>query len=226
MTMRSSFEISELPKEAQEWAATNFIDEAAKRKESSCPFTPEDLVKRAKYILAANLGFVGDAGDMLAEDFEFAGPVVGPLNKKEYIAAIAGFDFMAVFPDSVFEFYDFRVDAFDPYRVFFTSRGKGTQSEPAPNLGIMKATGKKYVNPPQTCSLKFNDEGKAIEYTIGYVMNRREGNTGGLGGIYGILYAIGKPFPFPEAQPRKKSWQLKVFQAVTGLAQRLQSKKK
>eukprot|EP00971_Amphidinium_carterae_P184010 3653263-Amphidinium_carterae.1 len=36
----------------------------------------------------------------------------------------------------------------------------------------MKATGKSYVNPPQTCSVRFNDEGKVCEYTIGYVMNR------------------------------------------------------
>lgn len=38
------------------------------------------------------------------------------------------------------------------------------------------------------------------------VMDRRIGNTGGLGGIYGILYAIGKPLPFPEARPWKMSF--------------------
>jgi len=35
----------------------------------------------------------------------------------------------------------------------------------------------------------------------GYVIDRRQGNTGGRGGLLGPLYAIGKGFPFPEAQP-------------------------
>ena len=35
----------------------------------------------------------------------------------------------------------------------------------------------------------------------GYVIDRRQGNTGGRGGLLGPLYAIGKGFPFPEGQP-------------------------
>jgi len=47
------------------------------------------------------------------------------------------------------------------------------------------------------------------------------GNTGGLGGLYGVLYAIGRPLPFPEAQPWKKSPQYALFQAVGGALQSL-----
>ena len=37
----------------------------------------------------------------------------------------------------------------------------------------------------------FNDNGECTQLTVGYVMDKTLGNTGGLGGVYGILYAIG-----------------------------------
>jgi hypothetical protein len=37
----------------------------------------------------------------------------------------------------------------------------------------------------------FNDDGECTQLTVGYVMDKQLGNTGGLGGVYGILYAIG-----------------------------------
>merc|ERR1712032_332092 len=175
-------------------------------------FSPEELVTRAKRFLALNDGFAGTNGDMMSEDFEFAGPVVGPLNKQRYIESIAGFNFYEIFPDANFEMYDFRVDAFEPNRVFFTSRGTGTNTGTSKESPLFaKATGKSFVIPPQTCSIRFNDAGLVDEYTIGYVMNRRVGNTGGLGGIYGILWAVGKPFPFPEANPHKQSLRMRFF---------------
>lgn len=69
-----------------------------------------------------------------------------------------------------------------------------------------------YRGTPQTCSLRFDMDGKVIEYTIGYPMDRRVGNTGGLGGVFGIFYAIGKPLPFPEAKPWKMSKRYRFFQ--------------
>ena len=52
-------------------------------------------------------------------------------------------------------------------------------------------------------------------------MDKNQGNTGGLGGVFGILYAIGKPFPFPECQPWKPSWQYKAFQIFSRFAQKV-----
>ena len=86
------------------------------------------------------------------------------------------------------------------------------------------ATGLPPVNPPQACSLTFNEAGLVTKYTIGYVMVRQVGNTGGLGGLYGVLYAIGKPLPFPEAQPWKMSKRYKLFQAAGNFASRLMRK--
>lgn len=204
--------LEDLPDTAKAWAEKHFVDEAGHRMQSTFPFSPEELVVKAKRFLALNDGFAGTVGDMMADEFEFAGPVVGPLSKQAYLDSIVGFNFYEFFPDANFEFYDFRVDAFEPNRVWFTSRGKGTQTGTSNETPLFKkATGKSYVNPPQTNSLTFNEKGLVTQYTIGYVMDRRVGNSGGLGGIYGILYAVGKPFPFPEANPRKRSLRMKLF---------------
>jgi len=204
--------LEDLPGEAKAWAQKHLVDEDAKRAESNVAFSPEELVAKAKTFLALNDGFAGPVGDMMADDFEFAGPVIGPLNKQRYIDSVAGFDFYKYFPDANFEMYDFRVDAFEPNRVRFTSRGTGTQMGTSDDSPLFKkATGKAYVNPPQSCSIRFDEKGLVNQYTIGYVMDRQVGNTGGLGGFYGILYAVGKPFPFPEANPRKPSLRYKLF---------------
>jgi hypothetical protein len=47
-------------------------------------------------------------------------------------------------------------------------------------------------------------------WQVGYVIDRRAGNTGGLGALFGIMYAIGHPLPFPEAKPYRRSWSLWV----------------
>jgi len=204
--------LADLPDESKAWAEKHFVDEAGYLARSKVPFSPDELVVKARRFLALNNGFAGTVGDMMADEFEFVGPVVGPLSRQRYLDSIAGFDFFTYFPDANFEFYDFRVDAFEPNRVWFTSRGKGTQTGTSTESPLFKtATGKSYVNPPSTNSLTFNEKGLVTQYTIGYVMDRRVGNTGGLGGIYGILYAIGKPFPFPEANPRKPSLRMKLF---------------
>ncbi len=36
-------------------------------------------------------------------------------------------------------------------------------------------------------------------------MDKETGNTGGLGGVFGLFYAIGYALPFPEAQPYEPS---------------------
>merc|ERR1719343_1897423 len=122
-----------------------------------------------------NKGFAGPVGDMMADNFEFVGPVVGPLGKERYLEQIKGFDFYTIFPDANFEMYDFRVEPFEPSRVWFTSRGSGTNTGTSDSPLFKQATGKSYVNAPQACSLRFNEDGTVNQYTIGYVMDRRIG---------------------------------------------------
>merc|ERR1712113_696321 len=113
------------------------------------------------------------------------------------------------------QFYGFHVDPIDLNRVWYTARGVGTNRGPFP--GELPATGRKVVNPPQVCSMTVNAQGLVSRYTIGYVVDRSVGNTGGLGGLYGILYAIGRGLPFPEAQPWTPSLPYTAFQRLGGL---------
>ena len=89
--------------------------------------------------------------------------------------------------------------------MWFTTRPVGTHTGLL--AGTIKPTGKKVEAPPQSCSMKFDAFGKATEFTTGYVMDRRLGNTGGLGGVFAFFYAVGAPLPFPEGRAWKMSFQ-------------------
>ena len=90
------------------------------------------------------------------------------------------------------------MDKYEPNRVWFTTRSTATHT------GTLKfgskaypATGKIVYSPPECLSYTFNADGKVESFTGGYVMDRRVGNTNGLGALFGILSAIGVPVPKP-----------------------------
>ncbi|KAL3823488.1 hypothetical protein ACHAXA_010248 [Cyclostephanos tholiformis] len=183
--------------------------------------TPDELIAIAKRFLVDSNGLGGDPS-LLAENFTFEGPVVGPLTKDAFVKAIGSVDFPRAFPNWIPQFYGFHVDPLEPManRVWYTARGRGINEGPLPPFAP-EGSGREVVNPPQVCSITIDhDTGLITRYTIGYVVDRSVGNTGGLGGLYGILYAIGTPLPFPEARPWKKSWQYGVFQKIGALLQR------
>lgn len=202
--------------EAQEEVLSEEAEEK-QTKDAAFPISPEELILRAKYYLAVNQDGVVDES-LLADDFEFVGPVIGPLKKEDFIEQLNIFQYRKAFPDSAIQWHHFRVDPFDASRVWFTGRGHGTNTGSAPPV-LAEPTKKKFISPPQTCSLRFNERGQVREYTAGYVMDRRQGNQGGLGGLFGVLYAIGKPLPYPEAQPYEWTWQRRLFTWLASLAQ-------
>lgn len=180
--------------------------------------SPEELITIAKRFLVTSKGLGGDP-NMLAETFQFEGPVVGPLSKNAFVKAIGSVDFETAFPNWTPQFYGFFVDPLEGDRVWYTARGYGKNEGPLLPFAP-EPTGQVVVNPPQGCSLTIDHEtGLITKYTIGYVTDRTIGNTGGLGGLYGILYALGKPLPFPEAQPWKQSWQYSFFQKLGSIFQ-------
>ena len=77
-------------------------------------------------------------------------------------------------------------------------------------LNGAEPTGKKLVLPPQTMYFDFNDDLEVTQYGL-YTVDRNYGNTGGLGGLLGYYYGVGKPAPYPEAQPYKQSLALTLF---------------
>jgi len=186
---------------------------AAARIQDAFPIKPEELILRAKLYLAKNQYSIEDPS-MMADDFEFVGTIIGPLDKATLTKNLAAFDLVSAFPDQKVQWHHFRVDPFDASRVWFTARSMGKNTGTLPPL-ISEPTNLSFQSPPEACSLKFNEQGKVVEYTAGAVMDRRQGNTGGIGGVLGPLYAIGKGFPMPEAQPYEWSWQRKLLTWVT-----------
>ena len=55
----------------------------------------------------------------------------------------------------------------------------------------MKPSGTSVVSVPQVLSMSFNREGECYKLTGGYSVDRTVGNTGGLGGVFGLIHAIG-----------------------------------
>ena len=62
------------------------VDEEKMLRESTFPIKPEELIELTKNNLRKVFANID-----LAEDFEFIGPVVGPLSKETFVNAVAGF---------------------------------------------------------------------------------------------------------------------------------------
>lgn len=198
------------------------LDTDAMLKQSAFPIKPQALIERAKEVIDKDVG-LGRPED-LADDFTFQFPVVGPLSKDEYIKAVSGFKLTDAFPDFIPAAHNFYVDPYEPNRVWYFTRFIATNSGDAPPP-FGKATGKRVECPPQAVSLTFNEDGQVTLYTGGYVMDKLQGNSGGMGGIFGPLYAVGKGFPFREAKPWKPSLGYRFFTFVGRLVSRFQRKK-
>lgn len=157
-----------------------FIDEEATERENaaelaSFPFNEEQLIDMARLVIVRVLA-MGQQPSLLADDFEFVGPVVGPLKKDAFLTAFASFNLFEAFPDAKSGVCDFRVDPFQPNRVWYTARFVGKHTGAL--AGTVKPTGVVVEEPPQSNSLTFNAEGKATKLTAGYSMDRQIGNSG------------------------------------------------
>lgn len=160
--------------------------------------------------------FGGTNPDLLSEDFQFLFPVVGPLTKEQFVDAFRNFKVRDAFPTSRANFYNFRVDPLEPNRVWCMTRSKyehlGTlQFGP----GGFPASGKKICLPPQCFSMSFDESGKCYKLTGGYSVDRSVGDTKGLGGMFGIITALGGSLPFAEGRPWKRSlmWEALALRA-------------
>lgn len=183
------------------------LDTSNLESNSTFSIPPAKLIERCKSVIDSKIGL--DNEDDLDENFQFIFPVIGPLSKHDYLKQVRRFALEEMFPNYYENlYYNFYIDPYEHDRVWFTSRFIDVHSGDG---AFGKATQKLIDCPPQMNSLKFNENGQVVQYTGGYVMDKTIGNTGGLGGVFGILYAIGKPLPFPEAQPYRKSLYLRLF---------------
>jgi len=176
--------------------------------------------------------FGGTNADLLSDDFQFIFPVVGPLTKDNFVEAFSSFKVREAFPTSRANFYNFNVDPLEPNRIWCMSRGMyehlGTL-----NFGPNKfpPTGKQINLPPQVFSMSFDESGRCYKLTGGYCVDRTCGDTQGLGGMFGIITALGGSLPFPEGKPWKHSlmWDalsLRVPQVIMDWTNQLSKNKK
>lgn len=195
----------------------DFVDEDALLAKSTFPIKPADLIVRAKEVLSPAVGIgTKDGGECLAGDFEFCAAVVGPIGRKEYLGALGSFSLEDSF-DITPNFFGLTVDPIQPNRVWFFNRVKGIHTN---DFMGAPASGNEIVYPPQTLHLDFDEEGKVKEFGF-YTSDRRQGNTGGLGGAFGFMYGVGKPLPIPECQPYKRSFRFRALNFIGSLGQKL-----
>jgi hypothetical protein len=183
---------------------------------------PNDLIQRAKEVLGPDIS-VGtkDSGECLADDFEFCAAVVGPISKEEYLTALGTFNLEDSFKIQQ-NLFGFSVDPVQNNRVWFFQRQVGTHLK---EFAGVKAEGKVLFLPPQIFHLDFNEDGKVKELGF-YTCDRRQGNTGGLGGAFGFFYGVGKNLGFPEAMPYKPSFRYRMIQKIGVLARKMENPKK
>mmetsp|Transcript_22519 Transcript_22519/g.47668 ORF Transcript_22519/g.47668 Transcript_22519/m.47668 type:complete len:321 (+) Transcript_22519:710-1672(+) len=170
------------------------------------------LKELATNLICNELG--GDDPSLLSEDFQFLFPVVGPLTKAQFLEAFTNFRVRDAFPTASANFYNFRVDPLEPNRIWMMTRGAyehlGTLM-----LGRSKfpATNKRLCLPPQCFSMSFDASGKCYKLTGGYNVDRSVGvETEGLGGMFGIIHALGlTKLPFAEGRPWKRSLMWEAF---------------
>ena len=71
--------------------------------------------------------------------------------------------------------------------------------------------------------MDFNADGRVKEFGF-YTVDRRQGNTGGLGGAFGYFYGVGKPLPIPECQPFKPSFRFRMLNLIGKIGNKLAKK--
>jgi len=196
------------------------VDEAAMLAASTFPFPPEELIDKCKGVILAQRGIQDGSIDetIYSDDFRFCAPFVGGptpvspsdplpgLGKDQFLSSLRSFDLLAAFPDMNNNYHAFRVDPFEPNRVWFQTRAVATHTGA---LMGSPPTGKRLELPPQAFSMTFNEAGQVTLFNVGYVIDRTVGNTGGLGGAFGFFWGTGNALPFPECQPFKGSLQLR-----------------
>jgi len=179
------------------------------------PLGKAELIEKMKRLTETSFGTdKPENNDLLADDFQFRFPIV-ELDKPKFIKAFGAFKVDDAFPDMQTQYYGFRLDPNIPGRLWYDQIGEGVHSgQFGGAFAHVKPSGKSISLPPQTMSMTFNEAGQLTYFTGGYVVDRRMGNTGGLGGLFGILHGTGNTLPFPEGRPFKLSWQFRFFALI------------
>lgn len=187
---------------------------------STFPIQPDDLISLAKEAFLTKGMGLKDDGACLAGDFQFRAAFV-ETNREDFFKALKSFNLEDSFAITQ-NFFGWMVDPLQPNRVWVMNR------QEAVHVGAfagVEPTQKVLVMPPQCYHVDFNEAGKVTEFGF-YTVDRAQGNTGGLGGAFGYFYGVGRPLPFPEGKPYKRSFRMRIFQMVGKILSKLTKKKK
>ena len=194
------------------------LDTEALYAKSDFPIKPNDLVTMAKDVII-NKGIGLKDKSCLADDFIFRAAFV-ETPKDEFFAALKSFKLEDSF-DLKHQYFGWTVDPLMTNRVWFFNRQEAKHT--GDFMGA-KADGKELILPPQCYHVDFNKDGKVTEFGF-YVIDRAQGNTGGLGGAFGFFYGVGRPLPFPEGKPYKMSLRRRMFTLVARFLSKFSKKK-
>jgi len=163
----------------------------------TAPAASFDVIEKAQEFLTKGAGYYSFPDEsMYDDDFVFKAKIVGPLNKKDYIYTMnklkphTGID---VEPNA----FGFTVDPANPLRVFFFVRVTGKHKRPwkyadAAFVEAIEPTNAEVKLPTEVAIAEFTPEGKCKFFSVGNVIYPFEGNSKGLGAIFGLLVAIGR----------------------------------
>lgn len=159
---------------------------------------------------------------LLADDFVFRGPVIGPLNKEDYAEVLDYFRVYEAIADLSPNCFGFTVDPTDPYRVWFFVRATGTYQAPLGGLlgkiatAVTPPDNRKYQGSTEAWSLTLNERLQVRCITAGYVVDRFDdkATTEGNGLTFGVLSTLGLSLPTAPGDPR-----LRLVQWLTGLGE-------
>jgi hypothetical protein len=178
------------PTAAQRQEASSTWD-AARRKAQG---TPRDYAARAEEWVR-NDGFHAPAKtELMSDEFVWFGPLVGPLNKQDFLGTVSMFKISEGFPDLKMHLSAFTRDPVEENRYWSILRLEGTHTEPLESgtgAPPYKPTGNKLDVGPQAVSVTFDADGKVSRYTGGYIVDINEGSTGMNGGFFAIMKTVG-----------------------------------
>lgn len=132
--------------------------------------------------------------ELMSDEFVWFGPLVGPLNKQDFLGTVSMFKISEGFPDLKMHLSAFTRDPVEENRYWSILRLAGTHSEP-----LESGTGAPPYTPtgnaldvgPQAVSVTFDENGRVSRYTGGYIVDRNEGSTGMNGGFFAIMKTVG-----------------------------------
>ncbi len=180
------------------------------------PFPVAVMESLANAVLNSNFGVKNPS--LLDNNFLFSTPFDGPYSKNEFLSNVINqYNFNEAFPDFDYNAYNIEVDQYDPERVWLITKSTGTLKKDIIKNGkvVVAASNQKLVAPPEAISFSFNEEGLCYKVSAGYVVDKLEGNSNGLGGYRGIIESVSGSIPVWE----KTSYNDLIFQfnqAISG----------